>query len=72
MTTQRLEVDSTAISAMSYDAELAVLSLTFHNGRTYSYRAVPTTIWTQLLVAESVGTYFNDFIRNRFDYSRVA
>lgn len=64
-------VESTTLRTVAYDADRELLQLEFHNGATYQYFNVPVAIHEGLLQAPSKGTYFNRFIRQKYDYALV-
>jgi len=68
---QRIELNSTALEAATYQDQLALLELEFRDGAIYQYCAVPAQTHQELLVAESKGAYFHSHIRNRFAYVKV-
>jgi KTSC domain-containing protein len=47
----------------AYDSDSQRLVLTFPNGRSYSYEAVPPDLYRQWQEAESKGDFYNNFIR---------
>jgi hypothetical protein len=47
----------------SYDEATQRLLLTFPNGRSYSYDAVPPDLYRQWLEADSKGDFYNQMIR---------
>jgi len=60
-------VQSSAIEQVSYDADAQTLVATFRDsGKTYVYADVPEEIYDGLLFSDSLGTYFNAHIRDRF------
>lgn len=61
-------VESDAIHAIGYDDEVRVLEIIFNNGSIYQYRGVPREVFEQLMRAESKGSYFQDNIRDEFEY----
>jgi hypothetical protein len=63
--TQR--VASTVIAEVRYDDDRALLEVLFHNGRVYRYLDVPPEEYEALIHAESVGKYFNQEIRTRYE-----
>jgi hypothetical protein len=63
-------VASTVIAEVRYDDEQELLEVLFHNGRVYRYLAVPPEEYDALISAESVGKYFNQEIRTRYDVLR--
>jgi hypothetical protein len=69
--TQVVSVSSSLLTVVAYST-LGALDLTFHTGAIYRYFGVPRLVFDQLIAAESKGAYFNQAIRNRFPYRRVA
>jgi hypothetical protein len=58
------------IAEVRYDDEQELLEVLFHNGRVYRYLDVPPEEYDALIAAESVGKYFNQEIRTRYDVLR--
>lgn len=66
--------NSSQISQFVYDTKKEELTVTFKNNSKYKYVKVPLSTWTSLNalpVTESVGKWFNNNIRNKFDYSKL-
>jgi KTSC domain len=63
---------STAIEAIGYDDAVAELSVTFVSGKTYCYYRVPRGIYMRFRRATSKGTFFNDHIRDRYDFALAS
>jgi hypothetical protein len=69
----RTAVDSRQLSSIGYDAATATLEVEFRKGGVYQYHGVPAEIYRQLIHAQSIGTYFNTFVREGgFTYARVS
>ena len=69
---RRIPVDSSALRSVGYDAASRVLELEFSSGDVYRYRNVPPNVYSELMAAESHGTYFALHIRPVFtDYYQV-
>lgn len=64
-------VESTILRTVAYHCDRKLLQLEFHNGAVYQYFNVPAAFHDGLLEAPSKGTYFNHFIRDKFDYAQV-
>lgn len=62
-------VDSTAIERVEYDAAARRLWITFAGGKTYKYYEVPQGVYEGLLKAQSKGAFFNQYIRDRYDFA---
>lgn len=58
-----IPVKSSAIQAVAYDVEDKTLTVRFKQGAEYDYYDVPKEKFEGLLKAESVGKYFNKYIR---------
>ncbi len=67
-------VSSTMIRAVSYDGHTEELRVRFSNGTVYRYFAVPAFIVETLLDPPdgSPGRYFNETIRDGYDYEEEA
>ena len=66
-------VDSTSLAKVGYDADYSVLKVQFKNsGEYYIYYDVPQSTYTELLRAESIGSYFYYNIRTSFEYEKVS
>jgi len=68
---QTLPVDSTVIAEIGHDPDTNILEVRFHNGRVYHHFLVPRSEYQALLNAESIGAYFNRFIRPRYRSTRI-
>ena len=67
----RETVDSAAIEAVNYDERRQYLDIELTTGRTYRYRDVPPAIYAAFMVAESKGRFYNDEIRDAYEYTRL-
>jgi KTSC domain len=68
---QRQAVKSSVILSVGYDARSATLEVRFRNGRLYEYFGVPPEEVRALLTADSVGKYFNEVIKAKYQSARV-
>jgi len=59
-------VESSAISALGYDERESVLIVEFTHGRSYEYWEVPPSIAFDFIEADSVGKYYNAYIKGQF------
>lgn len=63
--------DSTAISEIGYWWRFHVLYITFRNsGETYEYYDVPPEVWYNIRTADSIGRYFNEYIKGHYEYEK--
>lgn len=58
--------NSPAIQCVGYNDEAHCLSIWFRNGRRYTYRDVPRTIYDALCQAASPGSYIAKMIKGKF------
>ena len=68
----RMPVESAAIRSIGYEVVGAVLEIEFDGGTVYQYFGVPADVHERLMSAMSHGHYFEEFIRDRYRYSRVG
>lgn len=54
---EMVDVESSMISAVGYDAASEELEVVFNSGKTYRYTGVPQEVYDGLLAAESKGQY---------------
>jgi hypothetical protein len=64
-------VESSMMSRVEYDEDDSELDITFKSGKTYRYRTVPPDIYADLLDAESKGEFFNEKIKDIFEFVEV-
>ena len=63
---------STAIADIEYDNERARLTVAFTTGRIYEYVDVPVEVAASFQSAFSKGSFFNGYIRDRYDFREVT
>jgi hypothetical protein len=61
-----VQVISKAINAVGYDPITKRMKITFKQGRTYDYCRVPKEVHVAFMRAISKGTYFDQFIKDRY------
>jgi KTSC domain len=59
-------LSSSMLSEGSYDKDTQELTLTFTNGRAYTYQGVPAELVERLKTAVSPGHFFRDNLKGRF------
>ena len=65
-------VASSSIADVAYEPSTSTLGIRFHAGREYLYFSVPRCVYEELLVADSVGRYFNQRVRSAaYPYERL-
>jgi hypothetical protein len=63
---------STAIADIEYDHTRQRLTVTFVTGRIYEYLDVPVEVAASFQSAFSKGTFFNGYIRDRYDFREIT
>jgi hypothetical protein len=63
---------STAISNIEYDRRAERLTVTFVTGRIYEYFDVPAEVAASFRSAFLKGTFFNGYIRDRYDFRELT
>lgn len=66
-----MDVESTAIQEIDYDAERAKLLVRFMSGEQYVYVGVPGEVHRSFLEADSKGRFFQAEIRDRYPFNRL-
>jgi len=66
-----MQVDSTAIREIDYDADRAKLLVRFESGERYVYVGVPGEVHRSFLDADSKGRFFQREIRDRYPFNRI-
>jgi hypothetical protein len=64
-------VESEAIAEIDYQPASSTLFVRFAHGGWYSYFMVPPKVYSDFLVAESHGRFFQENIRERYPYRRA-
>lgn len=68
---EMIPVDSTDLEEIGYDADTNTLVIEFKRGNVYKYNDVPQAVYDGLMSADSVGKYFNQFIKRNYGYSKI-
>jgi lysyl-tRNA synthetase class 2 len=68
---QWFAVQSSVIASVGYDFKTLTLGIEFHSGRVYSYQPVPDYVYHSLLMAPSLGKFFNRRIKGRYEEAKV-
>lgn len=68
----RTPVSSSNLRSVGYDAQSSVLEIEFQDGHVYQYSRVSEATYAALMRAWSKGTYFHEFIKDRYIWRRVA
>lgn len=69
---KRKPVESSMLQSIGYDRSKHVLELEFTSRQVYQYFDVPAALHKELLEASSHGSYFNDYIKDQFLFTKVS
>lgn len=68
---ERIAVNSSNLASVGYDEESQTLEVEFNHGGIYQYYNVPENIYTNLMEAGSVGSFFSHNIRNVYPTQKI-
>lgn len=64
-------VDSSNIEAIGYDPDARELWVRFVSGSTYVYTNVPPATYSDIMRADSKGSYLNREVKSNYDYRQA-
>jgi hypothetical protein len=67
----RQDVQSSELRCVGYEEPTRLLEVEFHSGEIYRYFGVPARLVLELLEADSIGRFFNAYIRSKFEFEKV-
>ena len=68
---KRTKVESSNLSSLRFDAKKKILEIEFNHGGVYQYFDVPKSEYEALMNADSHGSYFNNNIRDDYEYEKT-
>ncbi|BAZ31883.1 hypothetical protein NIES4074_43560 [Cylindrospermum sp. NIES-4074] len=66
-----LPVSSSMAYAVGYDSHEQILQVEFQSGAVYQYSGVDEETWEDLHSADSIGQFFNQEIKGKYDCERI-
>ncbi|PLZ99950.1 KTSC domain-containing protein [Fischerella thermalis CCMEE 5268] len=66
-----LPMNSSMANAIGYDGDRNILQIEFHNGAVYQYSDIDQDTWQDLHQADSIGKFFNENVRGKYQYKRI-
>lgn len=69
---QKIDASSTCVATYTYHPDDEQLEIEFQERGTYVYYSVSLDEYANFNGASSKGTYFNLYIRDRYEYERIA
>lgn len=65
--------DSTCFREVGYDSDWEVLVVQFRDsGSVYTYSNFPEDEWNKFIAADSLGSWFNTYIKGQYEYERIS
>ena len=68
---KRKSVQSSTLLSIGYDERKHILELQFTSSDVYQYAHVPAHVYDGLLVASSKGSYFNEHIKDQYEFEKM-
>jgi len=68
---ERIQVASSNILSVGYDADSEVLEIEFNSGAVYQYYGVSHAVYDGIIGADSKGKYFHANIKGVYSFVRV-
>ena len=68
---EREHVESSNIESIGYDWKTRTLEVEFKGGKVYQYKSFPKRTHKALMEAESKGKFFNEFIKEKFETTKL-
>ncbi|KKM62355.1 hypothetical protein LCGC14_1522560 [marine sediment metagenome] len=69
---EMVEVVSSNIHSVGYDADENVLLVRFHGGALYRYLNVPENVYRGFLEAGSAGAFLNTEVKGKYEYEKAG
>lgn len=67
----RQKVSSSNIASIGYDINSNTLEIEFHDGGVYQYYGVGESVYVSLMSAASHGSYFSNFVKDRYNCRKI-
>lgn len=67
-----IDVVSSNLSQVGYEEENQTLKVVFKNGDLYHYFGVPKEVFELMLKSESIGKFFNQHVKNKYQYGKIS
>ncbi len=63
--------NSSHIKQVTYNTDIEELKVTYKNDREYVFTSVPESLFDDMSRVESVGSFLNEWVYEKFNYIRV-
>lgn len=64
--------DSECVQSLDYDPERQQMTVNFQKRGSYAYFDVPPDVYSEFNNASMRGTYFNLYVRDRYEFERIS
>jgi hypothetical protein len=64
--------NSNRMEIVIYEDDKQLLTIEFKRGGRYEYENVPPEVYNSLIVAKSAGQFFNENIRDNFEFTKIS
>lgn len=68
---EMINVESSNINSIGYNADDAMLVIEFNGGATYEYYDVPSYVYDELMSADSKGSYAHQNIYKNYSQDKI-
>jgi hypothetical protein len=68
----RHPVSSSDIASIGYDSTSSQLEIEFRKGGVYMYMNVQEAVYSQLMNSASKGSFFHQFIKEKYSYHKIS
>ncbi len=69
---KRMHVESSTLRSVGYNVDTETLELEFAGGDAYKYFHVPPSVYLELMNSNSKGAFFNNRIKDVYDYEKIT
>lgn len=66
-----INMPSSVVAEMIYDDETEILRIIFVSGMAYDYKKVPLEVYEAMKASGSKVTFFNQYIKGKYDFDKV-
>lgn len=68
---QRIPVQSSNLVSVKYEESSMNLEIEFKKNSVYQYNHVPKSVYDELMGSKSLGEYFHENIKDKYDYHKI-
>jgi len=68
---ERQPVKSSTIRSIGYNYDSQTLEIEFNSGGVYQYYNVPESVYNALMSSQSHGSFFHQYIKNKYNWAKT-